>query len=795
MFKNFFTIALRNLFKNKVHSFINITGLSVGLAIAILISLWIYDEISYNKNFDNYGSIVRVKENSTAGNEIRTFNSVPIPLSADLRTHYASDFKKVVMASWNLPRIIAAGEKKLSKSGMYVQPEFTRLFSLRMIKGDLDCLHDPSAIVLNQSLARALFGNDDPINKTIRVDNKKDLKVSGVFEDFPHNCEFRDVNLLLTWDYYKADQPWVKNAETGWDDNSFQIYAQLQDKVNINSVATKVKGRLLGHDRTDQPEVLLHPISKWHLYTEFKNGINTGGDIQFVWMVGIIGLFVLLIACINFMNLSTARSERRAKEVGIRKAVGSLRRQLIFQFLIESVLMTVFALLLALVFVFLALPWFNGLADKQIHIPWGSPVFWLFTIGCILFTGLISGSYPAFYLSSFNAIKVLKGTFKSGRYATVPRKVLVVVQFTISVTLIIGTIVVYQQIQFAKNRPVGYSRGGLLTVNMNTPDLYGHYAAIRNDLIQSGAAVNMAEASSPSTDIWSNQTGFDWKGKDPNLNASFGIVRITHDYGKTIGWRVRDGRDFSRDFPSDSMGMVINESAAKYMGLVNPVGETIKHEEEKGVYKTYKVVGVVDNMIIESPFSPIKPIFYFLDYENANVVIAKANPSISIGAALPKIEAVFKKYNPGAPFEYNFADDEYAKKFNTEERISSLASFFAIFAIFISCLGLFGLASFTAAQRSKEIGVRKVLGASIFNLWRLLSRDFVVLVLISLVLASPLAYYFMEKWLKNYEYRINIAWWVFAMAGLSAMLITLFTVSFQAIKAARANPVNSLKTE
>jgi len=795
MIKNYFKTAWRNLLKNKVYSFINILGLAVGMAVTILIGLWVWDEISYNKNFTNYEHIVRVKENSTASNSIRTFNSVPIPLSVDLRTKYASDFKRASMASWNLSNILASGDKKFSKTGMFVQPDFAKIFSFKMIEGSLNCLNDPYSVVLTQSLAKAMFGNDDLLNKLVKIDNKKSVKVSGVIADFPHNSEFSDVTFFIPWDYYEADHQWVKNSESEWDNNSFQIFAQLRDNANVNVVAVKVRKELDGHDRTDKPEVVLHPMSKWHLYNEFKEGRNTGGNIEFVWMFGIIGFFVLLLACINFMNLSTARSEKRAKEVGVRKAIGSLRKQLITQFLSESVLIALLAFALAILLVQISLPLFNELADKQMHILWNNGLFWFTALLFTLFTGVIAGSYPAFYLSSFKSIKVLKGTFKAGRFASIPRKILVVLQFTVSIALIIGTIIIYQEIQYAKNRPVGYSRDGLLTVDMNTPDLYGHYGAIRNDLVNSGAVIEMAESSSPPTDVWSNQSGFNWKGKDPNLNASFGVIRVTHDFGKTVGWNVKQGRDFSRDFATDTACMIMNQAAAKYIGLMNPIGETITHEEDKNVFKSYKVIGIIDNMLMESPFDPVKPGFYFLDYENANVVIARVNPSLSMNAALPKISNVFKKYNPGAPFEYVFADDEYTKKFSNEQRIGSLATVFAIFAIFISCLGLFGLASFTAEQRTKEIGVRKVLGASVLNLWKLLSTDFLVLVFISLFIAIPVAYYFMHNWLKNYNYHIGISVWVFITTGIMALLITLLTVSFQSIKAAIANPVKSLRTE
>ena len=795
MFKNYLKIAWRNLIKNKVYSFINQLGLSVGIAVALLIGLWIWDEVSYNKNFDNYNHIVRVKENSTHGGQTDTWNSMPIPLAGALRTQYASDFKTVSLASWNGQHILAFGEKKLSKNGMFVQPDFINIFSIKTIKGVANGLNDPSSIEINSSLAKAIFGDEDPINKLIKLDNKHSFKVSGVFKDFPHNSEFSDVHFLLPWSYYESDRPWVKNSITNWDNNSFQIYAQLQDNSDVNKIAAKVKGLLNGHDRTDKPEVLLHPISKWHLYGEFKDGKNIGGAIEVVWMFGIIGFFVLLLACINFMNLSTARSEKRAKEVGIRKAVGSMRKQLIFQFLSESVLIALLACCLSLLFVELSLPWFNQLADKTMQIDWNNGWFWFALLSFTIITGLIAGSYPAFYLSSFNSVKVLKGSFKAGRLASLPRKILVVTQFTVSVSLIICTIVIYQQIQFAKKRPVGYSRAGMLTVNMNTPDLFGHYTSMRDDLINSGAAINMAESSSPTTDVWNNQSEFEWKEKDPAFVPTFGTIRVTHDFGKTIGWQIKEGRDFSREFATDTASMIINEAAAQYMGLKNPIGEIVRHKEGENTYRDFKIIGVAKNMVIESPFDPAKPMLYTMDYDDVSVIIVKVNPLVSMSAALPKIEAIFKKYNPGAPFDYAFASDEYAKKFSNEMRIGKLATFFAIFAIFISCLGLFGLSSFTAEQRVKEIGVRKVLGASVFNLWKLLSIDFLFLVFISLFIAVPIAYYFMRNWLQHYNYRIGISAWVFIATGIMALIITLITVSFQAIKAAIANPVKSLRTE
>jgi ABC-type antimicrobial peptide transport system permease subunit len=556
--------------------------------------------------------------------------------------------------------------------------------------------------------------------------------------------------------------------------------------VKLNALKSKSND-----DARFRPEIFLHPMSKWHLYSDFKNGVSIGGRIQYVWLFGIIGIFVLLLACINFMNLSTARSEKRAKEVGIRKAIGSLRKQLILQFYSESLLIAVFAFIFSLILVQLALPFFNQVADKKIAVLWGSPMFWLAVIGFSLFTGLIAGSYPALYLSSFKPVKVLKGTFCVGRFAAIPRKVLVVLQFAVSVVLIIGTIIVFQQIQFAKNRPVGYNRNGLITVPLQTADINKQYNAIKNDLLTSGAVTAIAESESPITDVYMGNSGFKWKGKGPALQEQFTSLGITPEFGKTVGWKIKEGRDFSSAFLSDSSGFIINEAAVKYLGFKNPIGETITWIGGGD----HKIIGVVKDMVSQSAYEPIQQTFYYLRKGPLNNIDIRLNPNMSAHDAIGKIGAIFKKYDPNSPFDYRFVDEDYAKKFDNEERIGKLASSFAGLAIFISCLGLFGMASFMAEQRIKEIGVRKVLGASVFNLWRLLSKDFVGLVMISLVIATPVAYYFMHKWLLNYQYRAEITWWIFALTGIGAILITLLTVSYQSIKAALANPVKSLRSE
>lgn len=793
MLTNFLKIAWRNLLKSKVYSLINILGLATGMAVALLIALWIWDELTFDTYHTNHSRLAQVMTTQTFNGETGTGQAVAMPLGNELRTKYASDFKNVSMASWNFGHILAVGDKKISKEGMWVEPNFPGMFSLRMLKGSINGLADPSSILLNESVAKALFGKTDPINKTVKLDNKESYKVTGVYEDLPHNTTLYKTTILLSWNKYITTEEWMKNAMTQWGNHSWQAFVQLNNNVDVARVSAKIKNASMIHLKEAEDgkeELVLQPMDNWRLYSEFKNGKVVGGRIQFVWLFGIIGIFVLLLACINFMNLSTARSEKRAKEVGIRKTVGSLRKQLIGQFLSESIVVACIAFIFSIILVELLLSFFNNLADKEMSIPWSNPFFWLFSLAFTFFTGLISGSYPAFYLSSFEPIKVLKGTFRVGRFASLPRKVLVVVQFTVSITLVIGTIIVFKQIQYAKNRPVGYTREGLIMIDMSTPDLYGHYDAIRDDLLATGTVENMAESSSPATAVYSNQIGFNWEGKDPNSLPLFGIVATTWEFGKTIGWHVKEGRDFSRDFATDSSALILNEAAVKLTGIKNIVGKNIKWND-----KNYTVVGVIKDMVMESPYEPVKPTIFTMNTGWANIITIRIKPTVSVQDALAKIEKVFKKYNPGAPFDYRFTDEEYAKKFSDEQRIGNLATFFAVLAIFISCLGLFGLASFVAEQRTKEIGVRKVLGASVFNLWQMLSKDFAWLVAISCLIAVPIAWYYLHQWLQKYEYHTDISLWVFVAACMGALVITLLTVSFQAIKAALANPVKSLRTE
>src|SRR5579871_2806495 len=794
MFKNYFKIAWRNLIKNKMYSFINIVGLSGGMAVATLIGLWIYNEVSFNKKFDHYSRIAQVIQNVTNNGEVQTWTSVPYPLADELRKNYGSDFKYIVMTEGWGDHTITINQKKLKETGGFFEKDAPEMFTLKMLQGSRNTLNDPSSVLISASAAKAYFGNDDPINRIIKIDQDPPVKVSGVYEDFPLNSTFAGLNFMGAWDaFYKNND--LKSMDDPWRPNFTTIFVQLNDNVDFATASARIRDAKLKRVKSQlakkKPAVFLQPMSKLHLYSEFKNGVNVGGVIQYVWMFGIIGVFVLLLACINFMNLSTARSEKRAKEVGIRKTVGSLRTQLIKQFLSESVLVAFVSFIFSIVLVALLLPFFNSLAAKNMQMPLLSPAFWICALAFTFITGLLAGSYPALYLSKFEPIKVLKGTFRVGKYASLPRKVLVVLQFSFSIALIVGTIIVFKQIQFAKNRPINHRKEGLITVGGVTQDLPRFYDAVRNDLLATGVVDDMAGASDATTNLGAWRTGFNWEGKNPNTSPTFGFMLMTEDFGKTIGWQLKEGRDFSRDFATDSLAMILNESAVKQIGMKKDiVGQIIQYDG-----KNYRVIGVVKDIIQESPYSPVTPMVYLSSKEWIGCVTVAIKTGVPVKDALAKIEKAFKKYNPTLPFNYTFNDEEYAKKFADEERIGKLASFFTILAIFISCLGLFGLASFVAEQRRIEIGMRKVLGASTYALWKMLSKEFALLVIISCFIAIPIAWYYLNSWLQHYEYRTSISIWIFIASGVGALMITLITVSFQAIKAAVANPVKSLRSE
>ena len=795
MIRNYFKIAWRNLTKNRGYAFINIGGLSVGMAVAIVIGLWIYEELSFNKSHDNYDRIAQVMQHHTINDDRVTWVSLPPIMGPGLQEEFGSHFKHVVQASWNSNHTLSLGNQVFVKEGNYFEPEIVEMLSLDMISGSRNGLKELNSIMLSQSVTKVLFGKKDPIGKILKLDNEVDVKVTGVYVDLPKKSSFKSLGFILPWDLFLNRNPEFESVSNPWHEGSYtQTYVQLADNIIIEEASFKIKDIRFNKGsklvKTYKPEIFLHPMNKWHLYANFENGINLGGRIDGVWLFGIIGFFVLLLACINFMNLSTARSEKRAKEVGIRKAIGSNRRQLISQFFSESILVSLLAFIFSILLVALILPYFNHIADSQVVILWSNPGFWIIGVVFSLFTGVLAGVYPALYLSSFKPVKVLKGVFKAGQNASIPRQVLVVSQFVISIMLIIGTVVVYQQIEHAENRPLGYDKNGLTSIS-TTKETHNNIEAIRSTLINKGAIIDMTESSNLITGGWNSFGGYDWEGKDPNLAADFRFGSVNYNYGKTVGWKIKEGRDFSREFTSESSYFIVNETAVTFMNLKDPIGKTLRSGES-----TATIVGVVEDLLIESPYEPVKPYFFHLitKYQLGKFLI-KLNPEKSVKESLAKIEAVFKTYNPSRPFVINFVDEEFAKKFGNEKRIGQLVTLFAILAIFISCLGLFGLASYVAEQRIKEIGIRKVLGASVVRLWKMLSKDFLILVIIACFIAIPVGYYIMDGWLQKFEYRTLISWWVFVLACGGAIVVTLITVSYQAIKAAQANPIKSLKTE
>jgi putative ABC transport system permease protein len=805
IYRSYMKIGWRTLLKQKGYSAINVGGLAIGLTVAMLIGLWITDELSFNKYHKNYDNIGQVW-GALVGPEGKIGGSYGLqyPVGTTLKTNYGHYFKHILMAYWVGDRTLSMTDKKLKAKGQFIEGGVINMLSLRMLQGNNQSLDKPSSIILSKSLSASLFGNEDPINKTLRIDNEMEVTVTGVYDDIPQNNQFGEVHFFAPWALIAA-KTWVRNNEANWDNRPFCTYVQWNSNVSLDQVNAGIYDLYKKNVPADfyktieryKPFPQVIPMSTWHLYAEIENGKPAKGRITFVWLFGIIGTFVLILACINFVNLSTARSEKRAREVGVRKAIGSARQQLITQFLSESFLVVLIAFIISLALVTLSQPFFNELADKHIKLPFDQPLFWIISIGFISITGFLAGLYPAFYLSSFHPVKVLKGTLRLGGFAVLPRKFLVVLQFTTSVVLIIGTMIVFQQIQFAQNRPVGYDRSGLITIGLNDPAFEDKKELLHAELMNTGVVAATATSSSPVTSIWNITNGYEWVGKDPNLDAEFVNCKVSPDFGKTVGWEFVSGRDFSIDIESDlTNSIVVNEAAVKYMGLKNPVGQQFSDVDENGKLKwTRTIIGVVKDMVMGSPYEPAVHSIFYYDKDQLRQFHIRINPTSSANEALPKIEAVFKKLVPSALFDYQFVDEVYASKFSQEQRIGKLAGVFSILAIFISCLGLFGLASFVAEQRTKEIGIRKVMGASVVGLWKMLSRDFVVLVVISCVVAIPIGYYFMNNWLAKYQYRTEMPWWIFFATCLAALTITLLTVSYQSIKAALANPVTSLRSE
>jgi putative ABC transport system permease protein len=788
MFRNYFIITIRNLFRNGFYSFINITGLSIGITCSILILLWVYDEISYNKFLPKVDRMYQVWAKAFFDGKANNWTSVPLPTYEAMKTA-DSNIKHAVVTDWGGDHLLAVGDTRLTKKGYYASEEFLEVFEFRLKTGNAEqVMDDPRSIIITEATAKAMFGDEDPINKVIRIDNENDLKVTGVLYNLPSNSSFQ-FDFLMTWKFREQISEWVRKNTTNWGNYSFQVFVELNDPKNEAAVSKSIKMLLQEHDQKDtKPEFFLYPMLRWRLYSSFENGVETGGLNEYVQLFTVIAIFIIVIACINFMNLATARSERRAREVGIRKSVGSRRFELIFQFIGESTFISLVAFLLAVLAAQLLLPYYNQLVEKQLAIDYLSREFWIFSLSLIFITGIVSGSYPAFYLSSFQPAKVLKGKVTVGKSASVPRKVLVTLQFGFSILLIIGTIVIYQQIQLVKGRELGYEQENLITVTYNN-EVSKNYKPIKLDLLSTGVVEAVTKSNSSITDINSNNF-LGWPGKPEELRVIFTTIATEYDYAKTMGIKIIEGREFSEDFKSDTASILVNEAGLALMNLKDPIGTELDLWGGKR-----KLIGILDDVLMGDPFEPVKPMFAILDPNWIDVVTIRLKKTEDLQASLDRVKTVFEKHAPAYPFEYKFSDVEFQKKFTHINLTSSIASLFSSLAILITGLGLFGLASYTAEQRTKEIGIRKVLGATVSSLVGLMSKDFSRLVLISFALSAPLAWWLLTWYLERYTIRTTIGWWVFPVTGAIALIFALAIVSTQALRAAHANPANSLRSE
>ena len=786
MFKNYLRIAFRNLLRNKGFSILNIGGLAIGMASALLILLWVQNEWSYDRFYNNSDRLYQAWNMDRGNSGINCWNVTPKILGPTLKKDYG-EIEKSTRVNWDATILFTVGEKKVNITGTMVDPDFLTMFTFPFLKGDMNtALNRPNDIVVTEKLSKELFGAGEAIGQTVRLDNKYNFTVSAVMKDLPNNTQF-DFQYLLPWSFMKTR----KEDDSSWGGNSTHNYVLLKPHTEIAAVNKKIRDIIIKHNEPGTTTTsFLYPVSQLRLYSSFVNGKPSGGKIETVKVFILIAVFILLIACINFMNMSTARSERRAKEVGIRKVVGAQKGSLIGQFLGESVLIAGIAGLLALLIVQLCLPAFNLLTQKQLTVEYNNIYFWLSFLGFILFTGIMAGSYPAFFLSSFRPISVLKGSFKKAHALVTPRKILVILQFTFAIVLIVCTIIIQRQIKYAQERATGYNKNNI-TYTFISGDMEKNYNLIKNDLLGKGIALSVTKTSAPLTQGWSDG-GMEWPGKDPNDRTNFNFFHADENLITTAGIQLLQGRDMDlKNYPTDSTALILNESAVRVMHLKHPIGQVLGNSAEN-----WHVIGVIKDFIIQSPYEPMKPMV-ILGASSGwfNLIHVKLNNANPTARNIAGMEKVFRQYNPNYPFEYHFIDEEYAKKFSEEQTTCTLSAFFAGLTIFISCLGLFGLAAYMAENRIKEIGVRKVLGASVTSITTLLSKDFVRLVVISILIASPIAWYSMNKWLAGYTYHIDISWWIFLVAGVIAILIAVFTVSFQAIRAAVANPVKSLRSE
>jgi putative ABC transport system permease protein len=786
MFKNYLKLAWRNLLRNKLFTIINLFGLCIGMTCSILIFLWVYDELSYDKFHHNYGDIYQVMVNREFKNQVFTENGMVFPLAESLETGLPQIRKAVKMGGNAGEYVLSYKDTKLLKKGYVVGKHFFDIFSFTFLKGNVTtAISDPNSIVLTQSTAISLFGNKDPVNKTIEIDNSTPMKVSAVIDDPPDNSSFK-FDFIRTFNYAR---PGLVKAMEDWESAGISVYLLTTPGANITLLNKTINDIMRFHNPAEKVSTYFtFPMSKLRLYSDFKDGKKIGGMIEYVRLFGFIAIIILFIACINFMNLSTARSEKRAKEVGIRKTLGSGKSQLMLQFLFESIIFTVFSFVFSIILVYLLLEPFNTLVDKKLDLHIGNPILWIGILFIILFTGIVAGSYPALYLSSFNPVRVLKGTILIGRNAVLPRRILIVFQFMISIFLLSGTIIVYQQLKYIKTRDLGYNPNNLIMLPTSR-ELNKNFSALKQDLLNTRMIDAVTRTSCRITEICDRSNSPDWESKPVGLDILFTNLNSDVDFPKTMGVKLREGKEFSGK-PSDITAVLLNKSAVDAMQLKNPIGRLLRYGQS-----TYTVIGVTDNMVIETPYKPVDPMIIYYDPKGSNVITVRLNRSVSPQKALINLGSLFKKYDPALYFEYHFVDEEFGKKFLTEELISKITNIFACLAILICGIGLAGVATFTIEKRLKEISIRKVLGASLQQILSLISKEFLKLVLLAFVIGVPLTWLGLNSWLEKYTFHVNINMWLFFEVGAFLLIITFAIVSLNTLSGAMRNPIKSLRTE
>ncbi|TKC06498.1 FtsX-like permease family protein [Pedobacter polaris] len=789
MFKLNFKIALRNLWKNKGFSLINIGGLAIGLASCMILLIYVAYEWSYDKQSTNHDKTYIVYQNSVANGKTFSWAWTPNVMANEVQEKITG-VKYASHSTYPSGKLITVGDKKISSKAIFADLNFVKIFNYKFIKGNpQQVLKDANTIILTKSFAEKLFGNEDPINKTIKLENQDILKVSAVIDDVPANNSII-FDCLMPWALFEKREAWIR--EGNWGNNMCLTVVQLKENAFFAKANAEMLGIYKRNQKGNTAEAFLHPLTKWHLYGDFENGKSVGGKIDQLRIFLLLAFCILLIACVNFMNLSTARSEGRAKEVGVRKAIGSSRKSLISQFLLESVLLTFISTVLAFILVEISLPYFNNLLNIKLEIDYSNINFWIGLLILMTFTGFISGSYPALYLSSFEPIKVLKGFRVKTDSSVSVRKVLVVGQFVFAACLIICTAIIYQQLNYVKNKPIGYNKSNLvqIAVQGKMADQV-KLALLKSKLLKSGAVSDVTFFSQDITEHGNNTTDVSWQGKNAGESILFNNGGIGSDFIKTIGTELVAGREFLTNSANDTNSVMLNEAAVKMMRLENPVGAKIRFWGNERVN-----VGVIKDFVVESVYQKVAPMIFFPSSTwGAAAVIVRINPNQNISSSLETVDELVKEIEPNYPVNRKFVDESFEVKFQDEKLLGTLSNWFGGFAIFISCLGLLGLALFMAEQRKKEISIRKVLGASTGNILTLLNKDFIKLVAIANIIAFPVAYIIINQWLSTFEYRVSISFLPFALAIVISILIAILTVSIQSIKVAKANPIDALKYE